>query len=94
MERRQEQGLPSGVGAIVNRATAFEIRGSDAVRARDISISFSSSDVAKLARATDEEEINQVVAEGIARYMNGGMYAGFSPDDFSFNLDDVIFKGV
>jgi hypothetical protein len=94
MEKREAQGLPSGVGAIVSRATTFEVRGSDAVRARDISISFSSSDVAKLARATDEEEINEVVADGIARYMNGGMYAGFSPDDFKFDLDGVIFKGV
>lgn len=94
MERRQEQGLPSGVGAIVSRATTFEIRGSDALRARDIAITFSSSDVAKLARATEEEEINEVVAEGIARYMNGGMYTGFHPDDFKFNLDDVIFKGI
>ncbi|KAB1987437.1 MULTISPECIES: hypothetical protein [Streptomyces] len=57
-------------------------------------VTISGSDVAKLARATDGEEINDIVAAGIARYMNGGMYTGFSPDDFKFNLDDVTFRGV
>jgi hypothetical protein len=95
MDKREQQRLPSGYGATVNRATTFDIQGSPALRSRDIPIPLSSAQVAKLARTMDEAEIKAVIAEGIATYMNGGrVQGGFSPSDFKFNIDDVTFKGM
>ncbi|MFF9786322.1 hypothetical protein [Streptomyces nigrescens] len=95
MERRDQQGMPSGYGATVSRVSTFEIRGSNATRSRDIPITLSSGQVARLARTMDEAEIERVIAEGIADYMNGGsVYGGFNPDDFTFNINDVTIRGM
>lgn len=93
MEKRASEGIASGVDATVSRVSSFEIRGSNATRSRDIPISLSSGQVARLARTMDEQEIEGIIAEGIAAYMNGGsVYGGFDAGDFNFNIGDVTFK--
>ncbi|MGW2539947.1 hypothetical protein ACWC5I_03530 [Kitasatospora sp. NPDC001574] len=83
-----QRGTVSGVGARVGRAVSFEIRGSDAVRARDIHLNLSGEQAAALARAEDEDEVRQIVGQALADYFNGGPYGGFTADDFDFNPDD------
>ncbi|MFE7528549.1 hypothetical protein ACFU7Y_22930 [Kitasatospora sp. NPDC057542] len=82
-----QRGTVSGIGARVGRAVSFEIRGSDAVRARDIHLSLSGEQAAALALA--EDEVRQIVGQALADYFNGGAgYGGFSADDFDFDPND------
>lgn len=78
----------SGIGARVGRATTFSIRGSDAIRARDVHLDLSGEQAAALARAEDEEDVRQVIGQALADYFNGGAYGGFRPEDFDFDPDD------
>ncbi|WP_035791299.1 hypothetical protein [Kitasatospora mediocidica] len=84
-----QRGTVSGIGARVGRAVSFEIRGSDAVRARDIHLNLSGDQAAALAVAEDEDEVRVVIGQALADYFNGGAsYGGFSADDFDFNSND------
>nr|BEK71254.1 hypothetical protein KPHV_84810 [Kitasatospora purpeofusca] len=84
-----QRGTVSGVGARVGRAVSFEIRGSDAVRARDIHLNLTGDQAAALALAEDEDEVRQIVGQALADYFNGGVgYGGFGPDDFDFDPND------
>ncbi|MDH6107930.1 hypothetical protein P3T36_006389 [Kitasatospora sp. MAP12-15] len=83
-----QRGTVSGIGARVGRAVSFEIRGSDAVRARDIHLDLSGEQAAALALAEDEDEVRQIVGQALADYFNGGPYGGFSSDDFEFDPND------
>jgi hypothetical protein len=89
----EARGDRSGIGARVGRANTFDIRGSDAVRAKDAHIDLTGSQVAALARATEESEVEQIIKEALAKHFNGGLYGGFVPDDFKFDINDVDFSG-
>jgi hypothetical protein len=84
-----QRGVVSGIGARVGRAVSFEIRGSDAVRARDIHLNLTGEQAAALAVAEDEDEVRAVIGQALADYFNGGAgYGGFSADDFDFDPND------
>ncbi|MEU4301907.1 hypothetical protein [Kitasatospora aureofaciens] len=84
-----QRGTISGIGARVGRAVSFEIRGSDAVRARDIHLNLTGEQAAALALAEDEDEARAVIGQALADYFNGGAgYGGFSADDFDFDPTD------
>ncbi|WP_327071936.1 hypothetical protein [Kitasatospora sp. NBC_01302] len=83
-----QRGTLSGIGARVGRAVTFEIRGSDAVRARDIHLDLSGEQAAALAIAQDDVEVRAVIGQALADYFNGGPYGGFSADDFDFDPGD------
>ncbi|MFE6056872.1 hypothetical protein ACFQ6N_39555 [Kitasatospora sp. NPDC056446] len=84
-----QRGTVSGIGARVGRAVSFEIRGSDAVRARDIHLNLTGDQAAALALAEDEDEVRHIVGQALADYFNGGAgYGGFGPDDFDFDPND------
>ncbi|MFI6449639.1 hypothetical protein [Kitasatospora sp. NPDC050543] len=84
-----QRGTVSGIGARVGRAVSFEIRGSDAVRARDIHLNLTGEQAAALALAEDEDEVRRIVGQALADYFNGGAgHGGFSADDFDFNPND------
>ncbi|WP_404870722.1 hypothetical protein ACI1MP_37010 [Kitasatospora griseola] len=89
-ERKAKQlarlGAYSGISARAGRTRSFDIRGSDAVRARDVHLSLTGDQAAALARAQDEDEMREIIGEALADYFNGGGgYAGFSADDFDLN---------
>ena len=85
----EQRGTISGVQARVGRAVSFTIRGSDAIRARDVHLDLSGEQAAALARATDEIEIRQVIGKALADYFNGGSsYGEFAADDFDFDTND------
>jgi len=91
----EARGDRSGIGARIGRANTFQIRGSDAVRARDIYLDLTGSQVAALARATNDGEVQHIVKQALADYFNGGsVYGGFSADDFDFDPDDVDYFGA
>ncbi|WP_189278615.1 hypothetical protein [Kitasatospora griseola] len=82
-ERKAKQlarlGAYSGITARVGRAHTFDIRGSDAVRARDVHLGLTGDQAAALARAQDESEMRETIGEALAEYFNGGGgYAGFT----------------
>ncbi|MFJ9523518.1 hypothetical protein ACIRPK_35465 [Kitasatospora sp. NPDC101801] len=83
-----QRGRISGVRARVGRTMTFEIRGSDAVRQRDVHLELTGDQAAALARAQDEGEVREVIGGALADYFNGGEYGGFEPDDFTFDPDD------
>ncbi|MFJ2781524.1 hypothetical protein [Kitasatospora sp. NPDC087315] len=91
-ERKAKQlqtlGTYSGITARVGRTRTFEIRGSDAIRARDVHLSLTGEQAAALARAEDEDEVREVIGEALADYFNGGAYIGFTADDFEYDPDD------
>jgi hypothetical protein len=88
-----QRGTVSGIGARVGRATTFEIRGSDAVRARDVHLDLSGDQAAALALAQSDDDIRAVIGQALADYFNGGRgYGGFGPDDFDFNTDDFDLR--
>jgi hypothetical protein len=82
----------TGFDAVISRTQMFEIRGSDAIRARPISVAFTGTQAARLAEAETDDDVRNVVAEAIADYMNGGGYVGFTTEDFDFSLDDVSWR--
>ncbi|MCZ4124972.1 hypothetical protein [Streptomyces sp. H39-S7] len=84
----QQAGTFSGHSARIGRATTFEIRGSDAVRARDIHVNLTGEQAAALALAENEDEVRQIIGQALADYFNGGAYGGFGPDDFSWDEND------
>ncbi|WP_217231377.1 hypothetical protein [Streptomyces anulatus] len=97
-ERRARQmkarGKRSGIGARVGRANTFQVRGSDAVRARDIHLDLTGAQVAALTLATEETEVQSIIKQALADHFNGGsVYGGFSRDDFDFDINDVDFSG-
>lgn len=85
---------PSGISTTVSRARTFEIRGSNAVRQRDIDLNLTGDQAAALARATTDDEAAAVVKSAMADYFNGGsVYGGFRPDDFDFDPSDIDYRG-
>ncbi|MFF7993451.1 hypothetical protein ACFZDG_27130 [Kitasatospora xanthocidica] len=54
-----QRGTISGIGARVGRTMTLEIRGSDAVRARDIQPNLTGEQAAALARAENDEDVRQ-----------------------------------
>ncbi|MGE7439780.1 hypothetical protein [Kitasatospora sp. NPDC001175] len=84
----QQLGTISGIGARVGRTTTFAIRGSDAVRARDVHLNLSGEQAAALARAENEDDVRAVIGQALADYFNGGAYGDFRPQDFDFDPDD------
>ncbi|WP_329020774.1 hypothetical protein [Streptomyces sp. NBC_01601] len=91
----EARGDRSGIGARVGRANTFNVRGSDAVRARDIHLDLTGSQVAALARATEESEVQDIIKQALATYFNGGsVYGGFTADDFDFDINDVDYSGT
>jgi hypothetical protein len=96
-ERRARQlaqrGVVSGIGARVGRTTTFSIRGSDAVRARDVHLNLSGDQAAALALAQDDAEVQRIIGQALADYFNGGTFsAGFGPDDFDFDTGDFDLR--
>ncbi|MFJ2218234.1 hypothetical protein ACIQVO_38565 [Streptomyces sp. NPDC101062] len=90
----EARGDHSGIGARVGRAHTFQVRGSDAVRARDIYLDLTGAQVAALARATEESEVQVIIKQALADNFNGGsVYGGFSADDFEFDINDVDYSG-
>lgn len=87
--RQIEKMADSGMRVRVDRAGTFQIRGSDAVRQRTVELDLTPSQAAKLARATNESEVREVVGDALAKYFNGGPYGGFRADDFDFDPDAV-----
>ncbi len=86
--RLAQRGIVCGVGARVGRAVGFEIRGSDAVRARDIHLNLTGEQAGALALAGGESEVRAVIGRALADYFNGGAgYGGFGPEDFGFGPD-------
>ena len=84
-----QRGTVSGLSASIGRARTFEIRGSDAVRARDVHLNLSGEQDAALALAQDEDQVRAVIGQALADYFNGGAgYAGFGPEDFAFDPDE------
>lgn len=89
-ERKEKR---SGIQARVGRANTFNIRGSDAVRMRDAFIDLTGEQAAVLARATDEAEVEAIIKDALAAHFNGGLYGGFNPADFEFDVNDVTYSG-
>ena len=91
-ERKARQlaqlGPFSGHTARVGRAMTFNIRGSDAVRSRDVHLTLTGEQAASLALADTEDEVRAVIGQALADYFNGGPYGGFGPDDFEWDEDD------
>jgi|GEM_PF-3245074 len=87
---RQIEAEPdSGIRLRVSRAGTFEIKGSDAVRQRDVDLYLSGEEAARFARASTAAEAQEAVGAALARYFNGGAYGGFQPGDFTFDPGDV-----
>jgi hypothetical protein len=84
----QQLGAFSGHTARVGRATTFNIRGSDAVRSRDVHVTLTGDQAAALALADTEDEVRAVIRQALADYFNGGPYGGFGPDDFEWDEND------
>lgn len=85
---------PSGISTSISRARTFEIRGSNAVRQRDIDLDLTGDQAAALARATTDDEAATVIRDAMADYFNGGsMYGGFRADDFDFDPGDIDYRG-
>ncbi|OEV09260.1 hypothetical protein [Streptomyces nanshensis] len=96
-KRRAEQmrGRPFSRHSVrVSRAGTFEIRGSPAVRRRDIEVDLTGDEAAALAVATTEEETMEIVSDAVARYFNGGLYGGFVGSDFTFEPSDTHFRST
>jgi hypothetical protein len=86
---------PSGISTTVSRARTFQIRGSNAVRQRDIDLDLTGEQAAALARATTDDEAAAVLKGAMADYFNGGApFGGFRPDDFDFDPGDVDYRGL
>ena len=89
----QQRGPLSGIQARVGRTVSFTIRGSDAVRARDVHLDLSGEQAAALARATDESGIRQLIGQALADYFNGGSgYGQFTAGDFDFDTGDFDLR--
>ncbi|MHA6757060.1 helix-turn-helix domain-containing protein [Streptacidiphilus sp. PAMC 29251] len=85
----QQTGRFSAHTARVGRAMTFEIRGSDAVRARDVHVNLTGDQAAALAIAEDEDQVRGVIGQALADYFNGGSaYGGFGQDDFTWDEND------
>lgn len=79
-------GINSGFGAHISRAGTFLVRGSDAVRQRDIKLTFTGKEAALLARGDDEEAVMDAIGAAIARYFNGDSEFGqFDGSDFTYD---------
>jgi len=92
-ERKAKQlaqlGSFSGHSARVGRTMTFTIQGSDAVRSRDVHLDLSGDQMAALARAESEDEVREIIGQGLAHYFNGGTFAGgFSAGDFEWDEND------
>ncbi|MFJ4680612.1 hypothetical protein [Kitasatospora sp. NPDC088783] len=83
----RQRGIFSGFSARVSRVNDFSIRGSDAVRGRDIHLDLSGDQAAALAEAETEDDVREVIGQGLADYFNGGSTGAFSPEDFDFDPD-------
>ncbi|NEA60372.1 helix-turn-helix domain-containing protein [Streptomyces sp. SID13666] len=81
-------GTFSGHTARVGRATTFNIRGSDAVRSRDVHVTLTGEQAAALALADDEDQVRTVIGQALADYFNGGASGGFRPEDFEWDEND------
>ncbi|MEY9846482.1 DNA-binding transcriptional regulator YdaS (Cro superfamily) [Streptacidiphilus sp. BW17] len=88
----QQLGVFSGHTARVGRATTFSIRGSDAVRSRDVHVTLTGDQAAALALAEDEAGVRAVIGQALADYFNGGVYGGFGPDDFEWDESDFDLR--
>ena len=88
----QQTGTFSGHSARVGRAMTFSIRGSDAVRARDVHLNLTGDQAAALALAESEDEVRQIIGQALADYFNGGTYGGFGPDDFEWDENDFDLR--
>lgn len=97
-ERRAKQmeqlGSVTGHSARVGRAMTFSIRGSDAVRARDVYLDLSGAQMAALARAESEDEVRDIIAQALADYFNGSPsgYGGFDASDFEWDENDFALR--
>ncbi|MFB7484835.1 helix-turn-helix domain-containing protein [Streptomyces anulatus] len=85
----KEADAPTDLRVRVDRAGAFTIKGSPAVRPRAVELDLTGDQAAQLARATDEDGVKAVVGEALAGYFNGGPYGGFRGEDFDFDPSDV-----
>ncbi|MFG2197168.1 hypothetical protein [Streptomyces sp. NPDC048639] len=91
--RQLEGRTVSGYSAKISRATTFQIRGSDAVRPRDVDVDLTGQEAAALIRSTDPAEAEQIIADALARYFNGGsLYGGFNGTDFTFDPHDFQLR--
>ncbi|KOU43238.1 hypothetical protein [Streptomyces sp. WM6378] len=91
-ERRARQAEQHRGDVLVPRVNNFTVRGSDAVRPRDISISLSGTQLAALALAENESQVDDVIQEGLAAYFNGGTAGGFHPGDFGYDAGSLVFN--
>jgi transposase len=95
-ERKAKQlkqlGAFSGHSARVGRAMTFSIRGSDAVRSRDVHLNLSGEQVAALALAENEDEVREIIGDALADYFNGGAFGGFVGSDFEWDENDFDLR--
>ncbi|MBQ0888584.1 hypothetical protein KBZ94_27305 [Streptomyces sp. RM72] len=91
-ERRARQAEHHRGHVLVPRVNNFTVRGSDAIRSRDINITLSGQDLAALARAESESEVDAIIQAGIASYFNGGVAGGFHPGDFGYDAGSLVFN--
>ncbi|MFG2210985.1 hypothetical protein [Streptomyces sp. NPDC048638] len=91
-ERRARQAEQHRGDVLVPRVNNFTVRGSDAIRTRDISISLSGQDLAALARAENESQVDAIIQAGIAAYFNGGVAGGFHAGDFGYDAGSIVFN--
>lgn len=84
----QQTGGFSAHTARVGRAMTFEIRGSDAVRARDVHLNLTGDQAAALALADGDDDVRRIIGGALADYFNGGAFGGFSWDDFTWDEND------
>lgn len=87
--KQLERQPATGLRVRVERTEAFQVRGSVAVRPRPVEVDLTPEEAGRLARATDDTEVQGIVGGAVARYFNGGPYGGFRGEDFTIEPGDV-----
>lgn len=85
----QQGAAGSGITVRVNRL-GTKVKNSDmADRGRPMSLSLTGDQAARLARAQDDSEVQEVVGEALADYFNGPAGGGYQGSDFDLDPSGV-----